>query len=459
MWTQNMWIQDATVYHLYPLGCLDAPARNPFTRDAGTDSPDRIAQLYAWLPYLQELGINTLLLGPVQQSSAHGYDVADYFLVDRRLGTNEALQNFSRDLHGRGMRLVLDAVFHHTGRDFWAFKDVQARGEASPYRDWYHLDFARRSPFGDPFHYEGWAGHYDLVKLNLRNVEVREHLFAAAASWIEQFDVDGLRLDAADRLDPEFRRDLAAHCRALKPEFWLMGEVVHGDYRQWAHPGGLDATTNYELYKGLWSAHNDRNYFELAYSLDRQSGAAGMYRELNLFTFADNHDVDRVASTLREPGHLHPLYILLMTMPGVPSLYYGSEWGLRGRRSAGSDAELRPAATPAMLRERAPYPDLYRTIQKLLQLRCRYAALRTGVYTPLHIAHEQFAFSRSEGRGAVIVAVNASAREARIRVELRGVGEGRLTDVLNQGCSFAVAGGSAELPLDPHWGRVLLLET
>jgi cyclomaltodextrinase len=194
-----------------------------------------------------------------------------------------------------------------TGRDLWAFRDVQRNGlrlpihgnrlrMASPYQNWYYLDFSRRSPFGDPFHYEGWAGHYDLVKLNLRNPVVRQHLFAAISSWVEQYDVDGLRLDAADRLDPDFRRDLAAHCRSLKPDFWLVGEVVHGNYREWANPAGLCSTTNYETHKALWSSHNDKNYFELAHSLDRQFGLHWIYRGLDLYSFADNHDVDRVAS-------------------------------------------------------------------------------------------------------------------------------------------------------------------
>ena len=401
--------------------------------------------------------MNTLLIGPLQQSSAHGYDVADYFQVDRRLGTHESLQRLSRDLHGRGMRLMFDAVFHHTGRDFWAFQDVLRNGEASAYRDWYHLDFSRRSPLGDPFYYEGWAGHYDLVKLNLRHPAVKEHLFAAIAMWMEQFDVDGLRLDAADRLEPEFRRELAAYCQRVKPGFWLMGEVVHGDYRQWAHPEGLCSATNYEAYKGLWSAHNDRNYFELAYSLDRQFGVSGIYRDLHLYSFADNHDVDRVASTLTESQHLYPLYLLLLTMPGVPSLYYGSEWGMAGRRTATSDGELRPALCPKCMKDGASHPALYHVIKRLLSIRRENAALRGGEYTKLHVNHQQLAFMRGNGEGAVIVAVNSSAVPIDISIKLPGISQGRLRDVLNEEQSFTITGGQCTLPLDPCWGRILSL--
>ena len=326
------WDTDAIFYHLFPLGCLGAPARNSFEGPPA----NRLDALMNWIPHLEDLGANAVLLGPVFESTAHGYDIADFFKIDRRLGDDTALIAFSRELHRRGIRLVFDGVFHHTGREFWAFRDVREHGRASQYCDWYHLDFSRRSSYGDPFHYKGWAGHYDLAKLNLHNLDTREHLLAAVTSWVERFDIDGLRLDAADSLDADFQHQLVAHCHALKSDFWLMGEVVHGDYRNWAHAGGLTCTTNYQAYKGLWSSLNDRNYFEIAYTLKRQFGADGVYRSLMLYNFADNHDVERVASILKEPAHLHPLYVLLLTMPGVPSIYYGSEWGVRGRKGEGT---------------------------------------------------------------------------------------------------------------------------
>ena len=447
----NYWARSAVIYHLFPLGCLNAPRRQP----PGPGVEHRLSELANWLDHLQDLGIDALLLGPVLQSSTHGYDVTDYVHVDRRLGDEEDLAEFSRALHERGIRLLLDAVFHHTGRDFPAFQDVLRNGSASAFCDWYHLDFSRSSPLGDPFHYEGWAGHYDLVKLNLSNPEVRQHLFDAVDIWIDRFDVNGLRLDAADKLDPAFRSALAAHCQAVRPGFWLMGEVVHGDYRQWAGPGKLFSTTNYEAYKGLWSSHNDKNYFEIAYTLDRQFGAEGIYRGLGLYTFADNHDVDRVASSLAEPAHLYPLYILLMTMPGVPSIYYGSEWGISGERTSSSDAELRPAIDPNTMRAMAPHPDLFRVVKNLIAIRHRQEPLHTGEYTQLHVASEQFAFMRGRGAGAVVVAVNASEIEAQVTLDIPGTTQ--LTDVLNAGATFAVYSGRCVLPVPSRWGRILVI--
>ena len=447
----SSWAQDAIFYHLFPLGCLGAPERNSF------DGPpaNRLSELMRWIDYLEDLGVNALLLGPVFESSAHGYDIADYFGVDRRLGDDAMLAAVSRELHRRGIRLVLDAVFHHTGRDFWAFRDVREKGRASPYCDWYHLDFTRRSSYGEPFHYKGWAGNYDLVKLNLKNPAVRDHLLKAVSWWIDRFEIDGLRLDAADALDLEFQRELAAHCRAFRPDLWLMGEVVHGDYRRWAYPEGLSSTTNYQAYKGLWSSHNDHNYFEIAYTLKHQFGLEGIYRGLALYSFADNHDVARVASILKNPAHLYPLYVLLMTMPGVPSIYYGSEWGIEGLKGRGTDAPLRPPLNPATLRNHSRHPELYALIKSLIAMRRRYATLRTGDYVQLHVAQEQFAFIRREAASAIVVAINSSDQPAELSLQIPEIKSGRLLDVLNDGNVFRLVDGRCTVSVPPRWGRIL----
>jgi len=360
-------------------------------------------------------------------------------------------------MKARGLRVVLDGVFHHVGRDFWAFKDLQAQGRNSTYHDWFYgVDYERTSPYGDPFAYQGWAGHYDLVKLNTSNRDVRGHLFDAVTMWVREFDIDGLRLDAADVLDPDFIRALSAHCRALKPDFWLMGEVVHGDYRRWAAPPDmLDSTTNYECYKGLYSSHADGNYFEIAYSLKRQFGPDGIYRDLLLYAFADNHDVNRVASSLKKPAHLYPLYILLFTMPGIPSIYYGSEWGITGVRDAHGDQALRPCLDLAGS-DSLPQPELARTIRQLAGLRRDLPALRGGDYQQLHVVSEQFAFARTTGEQTVVIAINASAEPASVRFSLPAPGS-QLVDRLNGG-SFSIEQGSAALTLHPNWGAVLTLE-
>ena len=447
------WTQDAVFYHIYPLGLCGAPAQNDFNAPA----TPRLAQLHGWLDHIQELGANALYLGPLFESTRHGYDTADYYWVDRRLGTNETLAALAGDLHRRGMRLILDGVFNHVGRDFWAFRDVRQNLQDSPYCSWFTgLDFSHRSPMGDPFTYEGWAGYYDLVRLNLDNPAVREHLLNAVQQWIETYHIDGLRLDAADCVSLDFQRELAAFTRRLKPDFWLTGEIIHGDYRRWANPEILDSVTNYECYKGLYSSLNDRNYFEIAYALNRQFGPQGLYRALPLYNFVDNHDVDRVASSLAESAHLYPLYALLFTMPGVPSIYYGSEWGLTGKRTPHSDAALRPALSLEEAARSAPQPELPAAIARLARLRHSSPALQHGDYRQLHISHEQLVFTRRSAEEILVVALNASDAPVAMDLPVPDRSQGRLVDILNPGDVFPFEDGKAlAVNLPSRWARVL----
>ena len=448
------WYSDAIFYHIYPLGLTGAPERN----DLSQPPVARLEQLHAWIPHLKGLGVNALYLGPLFESTAHGYDTADYYHLDRRLGTDETLSNLSAALHANGIRLVLDAVFNHVGRDFWAFRDVQANGWNSPYRDWfYNLRFDGRSPYGDPFTYEGWAGHTSLVKLNLTNPAVREHLFGVVAAWMDDFGIDGLRLDAADVIDPDFLRALACFCKERRPDFWLLGEIVQGDYRRLVNPGMLDSATNYECYKGLYSSLEAANYFEIAYALNRQFGEGGLYRNIPLYNFVDNHDVNRVASNLRNPAHLYPLYLLLFSMPGVPSNYYGSEWGLEARRTPHNDRMLRPQLDLEAMRQHAPHPRLAADIARLATLRGSLPALRYGEYRQLHVAPQQFAFARFTPGEHIIVLLNAADSPASFEVKIPENFSAAL-DLLNGGERFPVQQGRLKVETVPAcWGRVLKL--
>jgi cyclomaltodextrinase len=448
------WSDDSIFYHIYPLGLTGAPERNDFSQPPAA----RLEQLYAWIPHLQALGVNALYLGPLFESTAHGYDTADYYHVDRRLGSDQTLTDLSAALHASGIRLVLDAVFNHVGRDFWAFRDVQANGWNSPYREWFHnLRFDGRSPYGDPFSYEGWAGHHSLVKLNLGNPAVREHLFGAVSYWMDHFAIDGLRLDAADVIDPDFLRALAAFCKARRPDFLLLGEIVQGDYRRLVSPGMLDSATNYECYKGLYSSLEAANYFEIAYALNRQFGEGGLYRSLPLYNFVDNHDVNRVASNLKKPVHLYPLYCLLFTMPGVPSIYYGSEWGLEGRRTPHSDRMLRPQLDLEAMRQGAPQPRLAGDIARLAALRGSLPALRNGEYRQLSVAPQQFAFARFTAQEYVVVLLNAAEAPVGMEVSVPA-SYTSAADLLHGGEHFAVQQGCLKVEQVPAcWGRVLKL--
>jgi glycosidase len=188
-----------------------------------------LARLQERIPHFEYLGITAVYLGPLFESTSHGYDTVDYYHVDRRLGTNRDLASLVRAFHERGIRVILDAVLNHTGRDFFAFRDIQMNGSSSGYRHWYKgIDFSRKSPKGDSFGYEGWSGHYDLVKLDTSNPDVRDHLFGAVSQWTRDYDIDGLRLDAADVLAPEFMDALSRHCAAGRSRSRRLPELGPG---------------------------------------------------------------------------------------------------------------------------------------------------------------------------------------------------------------------------------------
>lgn len=452
----SSWATEAVFYHIYPLGLSGSPSQNDFMSPA----VPRLEAVHNWITHIKDLGCNALYLGPVFEASTHGYDTADYYTVDRRLGTNETLKQLITQLHAQGIKVILDGVFNHVGRGFWAFRDLLSNGEGSPYRDWFAgVDFSRSSPYGDAFAYDGWNGHHNLVKLNLQHPDVRAHLFSAVQLWIEEFKIDGLRLDAADVMDLSFLGDLAGFCRGLCADFWVMGEVIHGDYRRWANPEMLDTTTNYECYKGLYSSHNDKNYFELAFSLNRQFGEHGIYKSLLLYSFADNHDVNRIASTLQHQAHLYPLHILLFTIPGLPSIYYGSEWGMSGIKLPDSDAPLRPRLPHPEAVEQKPHPALSATIRRLANIRKAHAALRYGSYEQVHVAHEQFAFARQTKEEQLIIVVNAASTSVSLSLKV-AVPEGRiLTDLLDPQQQFSVRNGQVHISEVPAcWARILQVQ-
>ncbi len=443
------WIDGAVFYHIYPLGLLGAPARNE-------EDPveHRLPALEAWGAHARSLGCNAVYLGPVFESASHGYDTIDYRRVDRRLGDNGDLANLVAAWRARGLRVILDGVFNHVSREFPAFRDLLKRGEESPYREWFvDVDFGQRSPLGDPFSYYAYEGNFDLVKLNLHHRDVRDHLFDVARMWFGEFAIDGIRFDAVDGIDHGFLKDFATVCREANPECWLMGEVVNGDYREWTEPGELDSCTNYEAFKGLYSSFNDRNLFEIAWSLNREFGPEGVYRHLRLYSFADNHDVNRVASLLHRAEDLASLYAILFAMPGAPSIYYGSEWGIGGDKGQANDAALRPALSLPVAD--APQPWLPEHIARLAVVRQGSPALRHGEYREIHIAAEQFAFQRRTDDEVAIVIVNAwdATSELELTVDLEdGV---TFVDGLDPDTTATVNAGQLRVSVPANSTRIL----
>ena len=364
----------------------------------------RIRKLMDWSEYLQTLGVDSILLNPIFESDNHGYDTRDFKTIDCRLGTNENFKEVCEDLHKHNVKIVLDGVFNHVGRGFWAFKDVQEKKWDSPYKDWFHISFDGNSCYNDGFWYEGWEGHFELVKLNLQNPAVVDYLMECVKYWIDEFDIDGLRLDVAYSLDHNFMRRLRSYTQELKPDFALIGEVLFGDYNIIVNDEMLHSCTNYECYKGLYSSFNSMNMFEIAHSLHRQFGSDQwcIYRGKHLMTFVDNHDVTRLASILTNKKHIPLAYGLLMGMPGIPCLYYGSEWAEPGEKALDNDYALRPCFEE-------PKPnELTEFIKKLIRVRQESDALCNGAYKNVVIQNHQLVFERCSEKERVIVAINAA---------------------------------------------------
>ncbi len=433
------WYDHACFYHIYPLGLSGAPALNDYGAPAG-----RLKALSPWISHIRGMGCDALYIGPLFESVGHGYETTDYRKVDSRLGTNDDLRDFVAQCHACGLRVILDGVFNHTGRDFFAFCDLRENRERSAYAQWYcNVNFWGNNEYNDGFSYDNWGGYNLLAKLNLRNPEVRGYLLDTVRMWIEEFDIDGLRLDAADVLDFDFMRELRRATCEMKQDFYLMGEVIHGDYTRWANGQTLHSVTNYHLHKALYSAHNDHNYFEIAHTVRRQLDA-GLGRNIQLYNFVDNHDVERIYTKLRDKRHFLPVHVLLYTLPGVPSIYYGSEFGIEGRKERGSDASLRPALQlEELTRTRADYLSL---ISALGRVRGAEQALWYGEYRELQLTTTQYAFAR----GDILVTVCNGEGAA---FDLPG--EGSYTGALG-GQTVVAQDGRLHVALDACGGEIWL---
>ncbi|MBD5444217.1 MAG: cyclomaltodextrinase [Lachnospiraceae bacterium] len=425
-----MWAYESVFYQIYPLGFCGAPFENDGVQES------RILKVIDWIPHIKKLGINAIYFSPVFESDTHGYNTRDYHKIDCRLGTNEDFAKVCSELHENGIKVVLDGVFNHVGRGFWAFQDVLQNRWDSRYKDWFHINFDGNSNYNDGLWYEGWEGNYDLVKLNLRNEEVINHIFDSIKGWVEEFDIDGLRLDVAYCLDKDFLRRLRGVCNGLKEDFYLLGETLHGDYNQWMNEEMLHSVTNYECYKGLFSSFNSMNMFEIVHSLLRQFGPENwtLYRGKHLLSFVDNHDVTRVASVLTNEKHLPLIYALCFGMPGIPCVYYGSEWGAKANKSEG-DPALRACF------DEPQWTELCDHIAALAEAKKGSEALNYGEFRSVVLTNKQCIFERKSGNERVLVAINADSES--------------YTAHFDAGCGMAVDlisgkehdfGGGSELP-------------
>lgn len=441
------WYNEAIFYHIYPLGLTGAPAQNDYGAPA-----HRLNTLLPWIDHIQKIGCTALYIGPLFESVGHGYETTDYKKLDSRLGTNEDLTNFVAACHKKGIRVIFDGVFNHTGRDFFAFKDIQEHREHSRYINWYcNVNFGGNTEYNDGFSYENWGGYNLLVKLNQRNPEVQNYICDVIRFWVSEFDIDGIRLDAADVLDFDFMHALRRTADEVKEDFWLMGEVIHGDYSRWVNGDTLHSVTNYALHKALYSGHNDHNYFEIAHTVKYLQNMG----DLDLYNFVDNHDVERIYTKLSNKAHFAPIHILLYTLPGIPSIYYGSEFGIEGKKEKFSDASLRPTLDLENYKNAVTENPCTALIAALGKIRQATPGLSYGSYNELMLTNRQYAFARDLNNVRVIVTVNNDDNAAGMNLP---VGNTAAYIGALSGKRAEVQGGRINVTIPANSGEIWILE-
>ena len=404
------WVQHAIWWQVYPLG---------FTGAEPTGQPDgpvrhRLSHLTNWLDYIVELGASGLALGPVFASESHGYDTTDYFRIDPRLGNDADFDELIRQAHARGIRVLLDGVFNHAGRSFAPFRTAAAQGPDAPEAAWFHLAWPEGAASGTEPEYRDFEGHHQLVAFNHGEPAVARFVAGVMKHWLRR-GADGWRLDAAYAVPSPFWAGVLDEVRSEFPEAYFVGEYIHGDYPAEVHNGKLDSVTQYELWKAVWSSLAEGNFYELEWALKRHN----MFLETFVpLTFVGNHDVTRIASRLAPSGRLAHALVLLLTLPGTPSVYYGDEQGYRGIKEdrAGGDDDIRPMfpSSPAELSTLGE--PLYRLHQELIGLRRRHPwihSARTVVHT---VDNEQLVYEVRSGADSLFIALNVANTAAELPV-------------------------------------------
>ena len=439
------WYDEAVFYHIYPLGLTGAPKQNSYGEPV-----HRLNTLLPWISHIKKIGCNAIYIGPLFESVGHGYETTDYKKLDSRLGTNEDLTNFVAECHKQGIRVILDGVFNHTGRDFFAFQDIKKNRENSPYKDWYcNVNFGGNNSFNDGFSYVNWGGYDLLAKLNQHNPAVKDYICDVIRFWVSEYDIDGIRLDAADVMDFNYMKALRSVANEVKSDFWLMGEVIHGDYSRWANEGTLHSVTNYMLHKALYSAHNDHNYFEVAHTISYVDRMIG--KNLNLYSFVDNHDVERIYTKLTNKAHFVPVHVMLYTLPGIPALYYGSEFGIEGKKERFSDDSLRPALNYEDYKDAVEKNSCTKLIAALGKIRQNTPVLCYGEYKELLLQTTHFAYARILDGKSVITTLNNSGSDVTMNLQAGDSKEyiGALT-----GQCVAVSGGQIQVRVLANSGEI-----
>ncbi|GEK80622.1 alpha-amylase family glycosyl hydrolase [Agrococcus baldri] len=387
------WSRSAMWWHVYPLGFTGAPIRE----HGESEVVHRLPRIEAWLDHVLELGLNGIALGPIFASSTHGYDTIDHFALDLRLGDDADFDGLIAAAHERGIRVLLDGVFNHVGREHPAFVAAQADPSASE---------AALFRLGEGGEAEVFEGHGALVELDHDSQATEDLVVEAMRHWLER-GADGWRLDAAYAVPPEFWARVLPRVREHHPDAWFLGEVIHGDYPAIVDASTIDSLTQYELWQGIWHGIADRNLFELEHAIGR---ANALLETFVPYTFLGNHDVTRIASAVGPELVPHALAVLA-TVAGTPAIYAGDEYGwqaVKEEREGGDDAVRPefPAEPPSPDDLDASARHLLDVHRELLALRRRNPWLTTARTDAVHVANTAIVLRTATGDAGLITALN-----------------------------------------------------
>ncbi|WP_324715658.1 glycoside hydrolase family 13 protein [Carboxydochorda subterranea] len=469
------WARTGVAYQIFPDRFYNGdPANDPPGVAAWGDAPTfsnffggDLEGIRRRLDYLQHLGVDVIYLNPIVQApSNHRYDASDYLAVDPALGTEETVRRLIDEMHRRGMRLILDAVFNHTGETFWAFRDVAEKGPASPYFHWYYVyEWPLRR---DPPSYACWWNLPHLPKLNTAHPEVRAYLFRVTRYWME-LGADGWRLDVPNELEPGFWPEWRKLVKSLKPDAYIVGEIWH-EASGYLSGEQFDAVMNYPLRDALLDFFVRRSIgpVELWQRLGHLARAYPAPAFLTLMNVLGSHDTERVRTAAGGSSQaVRAMMLFVAAFPGLPTVYYGDEAGMTG----GKDPDCRQCFPWDERRQDLP---TWRWVRRLARLRKQVGALARGDLAVVEVAgsSDVVAFGRLRGgppAGAALCVVSRSQGRETVTVDpgeemadLAEVGRarharGRATrwvDLLSGRC---VSGGRRlRLTLGPQSGMLLV---
>src|SRR3990172_8328601 len=464
--TVPYWVQDAVFYQIFPDRFANGDPKNDPPNVQPWGSPPTIRNFMGGdlrgiinkLDYLLDLGINCIYLNPIFQSPAnHRYSTTDYYKIDPRLGDMRDFNALLEVAHNNGVRVILDGVFNHCGRGFFAFVDLLENQRDSAYRDWYHVKQFPVEAYltSEAKDYLAWWSINSLPKFNTSNPQVRQYLLNVAEYWIAQ-GADGWRLDVPNEIDDdEFWGEFRQVVKATNPDAYLVGEIWDQDPR-WVGEGHFDGLMNYPVRKALLQVLTSGTSEVAQFASKLESNLKAYQREnaYAMYVPLGSHDTERLLSILNGDVVKAKLaYLFQFAYPGAPAIYYGDEIGMVG----GKDPECRGAFP---WDQRQWNAELRAWVKLLVSTRKRIPALRRWDYQHLLVDNRRrcFAFARTLGDSAVMVVMNMSATRRHVRIQVSELGweDGRILRNILEREEFIVSGDSVTITLPPWSGKWLM---